>query len=480
MLVVRDARPGDAEAIATVQVATWRSTYRGIIPDNFLDAMEVEPRAAQWREVIAGRAGGPFVLVLEDPVRADPAGRVVGFAAAGPERTGDPEFRGELGAIYILPEYQGRGGGRQLVREVARRLLAQGMTGLLVWVLAANPYRRFYEALGGRQVRSRYIAIGGRQLEEWGYGWHDLRTLAGDTASPAGESSAAVGKGGGAPAPGGAGASVLKERTWRLLDTGFGPAAWNMAVDEAVQLAHARGQVPPTLRFFGWDPPAVSIGYFQRMAAEVDLDACRRLGYGWVRRPTGGRAIFHHMELTYSAVIREELLPGSVLATCAFLSRGLVAGLRRLGAPAEPAAGERDPRLAGAAGPACFDAPGAYEVVVGGRKVVGSAQTRKEGAILQHGSILLDLDPELLFTLLRVPPEQKAAAIEHLRRRAVGLREVLGRPVTWAEARDAVAAGFAEALGVHLVPGELTPEERAEAERLVREKYGTDGWNLRR
>lgn len=276
------------------------------------------------------------------------------------------------------------------------------------------------------------------------------------------------------------GPAPLRERRWRLVVSGFADAATNMAVDEAIQTAHARGEVPPTLRLYGWRPAAVSIGYFQRMAAEVDLDACRRLGYGYVRRPTGGRAIFHHVELTYSVVIREELLPGSVLETYRTLAGGLVAAIRRLGATAELAGGEPDPRLGGEASAACFDAPSAYELVVGGRKVVGSAQTRRHGAILQHGSVLLDLDAERLFTLLRVDPEKRPEAIAHLRSRAAGLRELLGREVSWDEAARALPEGFTEALGVAFVPGELTPAERRLAEELVATRYGTDAWNLRR
>ncbi|MFS8640077.1 MAG: GNAT family N-acetyltransferase [Symbiobacteriaceae bacterium] len=181
-VVIRNARPGDAPAIARVQVATWRSTYRGIIPDEYLDTMEEEPRAAWWRDVIARDSGASdqaFIVVADDGERG-----VVGFAAGGPERTGDPQFRGELGAIYILEAYQRRGIGRRLVREVARRLLERGFDSMLVWVLAENPFRAFYEALGGHRVRSRSIEIGGKTLEEWAYGWDDIRSLAGDSNIP--------------------------------------------------------------------------------------------------------------------------------------------------------------------------------------------------------------------------------------------------------------------------------------------------------
>lgn len=273
----------------------------------------------------------------------------------------------------------------------------------------------------------------------------------------------------------------LRQRTWRLIDTGHRSAAENMAIDEAMQRAHGRGEVPPTLRFYGWDPPAVSIGYFQSMSGEVDLAACRERGYGYVRRPTGGRAIFHHIELTYSVVIREDLLPGTVLETYQVLAAGLLSGLRALGAPAEMAAGEKDPRLSGGeASPACFDVPSAYELVVGGRKVIGSAQTRREGTILQHGAILLDLDADTLFAVLKLPVAVRDRALAHLRQRAAGLREVLGRTVPYAEGVAAFTSGFATALGLDLHPGTLLPAEAAAAARLVDDKYGSDDWNQRK
>jgi lipoate-protein ligase A len=129
---------------------------------------------------------------------------------------------------------------------------------------------------------------------------------------------------------------------------------------------------------------------------------------------------------------------------------------------------------------ACFDAPSLYELVVRGRKIVGSAQTRKAGAILQHGAILLDLDADRLFTVLRAPEGQRERLIRHLRRRATSVREELGRAVGYEEAREAFTRGFASALGLDLVPGDLTPGEVAAAAELTREKYGHDAWNLRR
>lgn len=276
---------------------------------------------------------------------------------------------------------------------------------------------------------------------------------------------------------------AVRETHWRLLDTGHRSGPENMAIDAAIARAHGRGEVPPTLRFYGWQPAAVSIGYFQSMTHEVDLEAVRAGGFGYVRRPTGGRLIFHHMELTYSVVIREELLPGGVVETYRELSRGLLEGLRVLGAEPELSGGERDPRRADPGGfhTACFDSASAYELQVNGKKIAGSAQTRKDGVLLQHGSILLDIDVPLLFSLMRLP---EGAPVERLMRRfeskAATLKEALGREVSYEEARDAFTTGFARGLGLTLSAGVLNTAEMVEAERLVTEKYGNDAWNLKK
>jgi lipoate-protein ligase A len=275
---------------------------------------------------------------------------------------------------------------------------------------------------------------------------------------------------------------ALLEHNWRLLDSGYRTGPENMAIDEAIMRAHGRGEVAPTLRFYGWQPAAVSIGYFQSMAKEIDLEAVKAGGWGYVRRPTGGRMIFHHIELTYSVTIREELLPGGVIETYRDISQGLLAGFQRLGAPAELSGGEVDPRRADPGGnhTACFDSPSAYELIVGGRKAAGSAQTRKDGVILQHGSIMLDLDLPLMFSLMRIPDDLRTKLAERLAKKAVTLRETLGRDVSYEEARDAFTEGFAAGMGLTLTPGALTQAEEADAAALVREKYGNDSWNLKK
>jgi len=275
---------------------------------------------------------------------------------------------------------------------------------------------------------------------------------------------------------------AVKETAWRLLDTGHLTGPENMAIDEAIMRAHGRGDVPPTLRFYGWQPASVSIGYFQPMEKEIDLEAVRAGGWGYVRRPTGGRMIFHHIELTYSVTIHEDLLPGGVVETYRDLSQGLLYGFRELGAPAELSGGEMDPRRADPGGihTACFDTPSAYELIIDGRKAAGSAQTRKDGVILQHGSIMLDMDVPLLFSLMRLPEELVPRLMERLRKKSVTLREALGRDVSYEEAREAFTRGFATGMGLTLTPGALTPAEQADVAELVREKYGNDSWNLKK
>lgn len=275
---------------------------------------------------------------------------------------------------------------------------------------------------------------------------------------------------------------MADKATWRLLASGYADGATNMAVDEAIQRAHAAGQVPPTLRFYGWRPPCLSLGYFQA-AEQVDLARCRERGVGFVRRPTGGRAILHDRELTYSVVTRESdpRVAGGVVESYRRISAGLVAGLRRLGVPVETAPPVQANERAKSANAACFDVPSDYELTVEGRKLVGSAQTRRMGTILQHGSLLLAVDCRAIYDLFVFSSEEmRARLVRDLEKRVAALADVLGREVSFLEVADALAAGFAEALELELVPGELTPVERDLAEQLRAAKYATDEWNLRR
>jgi len=273
---------------------------------------------------------------------------------------------------------------------------------------------------------------------------------------------------------------------WRYIVKEAMSPAMNMAVDEAILQLHSQGKVPPTVRFYTWNPATLSIGYFQKAIKEINMDAVRENGLGFVRRATGGRAVLHDKELTYSVIVSEEhpRMPSSVTEAYKIISMGLLHGFQNLGLKAEMvslASEEEKEKYSSPGSSACFDSPSWYELVVEGKKVAGSAQTRQKGVILQHGSILLDMDVELLFSLLNFPSERvRQRMIDSFRQKAVTINEVSPRSISLREAIDAFGRGFASGLEVELVPSQLTEEERALAEELARTRYSTEEWNLRR
>jgi len=262
---------------------------------------------------------------------------------------------------------------------------------------------------------------------------------------------------------------------WRLLDTGARDGATNMAIDEAILEA-----VTPTLRVYAWDPPCLSLG-FSQSARDVDRKGCSERGWEIVRRPTGGQAILHVDELTYSvcASQSEARVAGGIVESYGRLVAGLLAGLELLGlrsARAESDGAQQE----GGSGPACFAGPARYEVTVDGRKLVGSAQSRRLGGVLQHGTLPLKGDiGRILDGLAFDDSAERLAARSHLNRRALTLETALGRRVEYAQVAEAMAAGFAQALNLKLVPGELTFEEWTAVRRIRAEKYANDEWTLK-
>jgi lipoate-protein ligase A len=237
-----------------------------------------------------------------------------------------------------------------------------------------------------------------------------------------------------------------------------------MALDEALLETVASGAVP-VLRFYGWSPPAVSVGYFQGLEEEVDREACARRGVDLVRRISGGGAVFHDAEITYSFIVPLDhpLAGDSVMGSYGRLCSGITAGLGLLGIDAAFAP--------------------INDIIAGGKKVSGNAQTRRQGCVLQHGTVLLDIDPELMFELLKVPQEKmKGKLIQDVRSRVTGLRALLGRGVLFDEARDALARGFSQALRLDYLSGPSgpSPAEEARAAALVRDKFGSEAWIRRR
>lgn len=172
MITIRAARIEDASGIARVHVDSWRTTYAGIVPDDYLASLRYQQRTNVWDSILRDAAQRQFVYVAENEEQ-----EIVGFVAGGPDREHNPPYQAELYTIYILQEYQGQGIGRRLVRAFVEQLLQAGMKSMLLWVLAQNPARRFYEALGGRYIKSSPFAIGGATLEEVAYGWEDVSVL---------------------------------------------------------------------------------------------------------------------------------------------------------------------------------------------------------------------------------------------------------------------------------------------------------------
>jgi ribosomal protein S18 acetylase RimI-like enzyme len=170
---IRLASLDDADGIARVHMDSWRAAYKGIVPDAHLASLSYEQRAACWRDNLTTANRNTFVCVAEGAY-----GRIIGFTGGGPERDGDPNYTGELYALYLHPDYFRQGIGKQLVQTVAHRLIQDGMSSMLVWVLAQNPARAFYEALGGRYLYEKPIEIGEANLIEVAYGWPDIHALA--------------------------------------------------------------------------------------------------------------------------------------------------------------------------------------------------------------------------------------------------------------------------------------------------------------
>lgn len=261
--------------------------------------------------------------------------------------------------------------------------------------------------------------------------------------------------------------------TWRLLNTSHLDGATNMAIDEAISRAVQAGLVLPTLRFFGWNPACLSLGQAQP-GADVDRVACRTLGVDVVRRPTGGRAILHINELTYSVIApdTEPRVVGTIVDSYRRLSEGLLNGLRLMGVPTQqadrPDGHDRD------AGPVCFEVPSNYEIVFDGKKLVGSAQMRKSGVVLQHGTLPLHGDIARIADCLIARPDP-----DRVRQRATTVEAAIGRVIAFEDAARFMARGMAETLNLDLQVGELTDQERDWTDELRREKYAADEWTYR-
>lgn len=259
--------------------------------------------------------------------------------------------------------------------------------------------------------------------------------------------------------------------TWRLIDFESFDGATNMAVDEAILDAHIEGLCPPTLRFYGWAPPAVSIGYGQKLPEKARQKIAAR-GFDVVRRPTGGRAVLHLDELTYSFVGSNaaggKMLGASVIESYKKLCQALIAGFKHLSVPVEIGEGQAASRQMHD----CFTATTTADLHYKGKKIVGSAQLRRHDALLQHGSILLCQEQNLMGELL-IGKDSAAAAGGAASQRHANLFEITGIVVSALELIPAFKKGFEETFSVELVPGQLLDAEWRKAE-AIKERAGRE------
>ncbi|MEW6686476.1 MAG: lipoate--protein ligase family protein [Candidatus Edwardsbacteria bacterium] len=253
----------------------------------------------------------------------------------------------------------------------------------------------------------------------------------------------------------------MNKKIWRLVLTGENDAFFNMAVDEVLMESVRQGTSLPTLRFYGWQPPAISLGYHQKIKEVVDLEKCRKAGIEVVRRPTGGRAVYHEKELTYSIVATTDsaLFSKSILKSYLVIAGAFVEGLKHLGVKAEIQ--RRPVETRHGVSLLCFSTPSFYEVMVAGKKILGSAQRRINGVLLQQGSLLLAGEqknsiPFLGSNLSLTEIEEKTATVERL----------LQRKVSFDEVKDALVEGFSEKLSVEFVVQDLTKLEKERVDFL--------------
>lgn len=272
-------------------------------------------------------------------------------------------------------------------------------------------------------------------------------------------------------------------QSWRLIIDGPLPPALNMGFDEAIMMSVEKGMAPPTLRFYAWATPALSIGYSQPLLRVVDMSACKSLGVEVVRRLTGGRAVLHDDEVTYSVIAPQGLLPNGVRASYRWVAEALRDGLSRLGLNAEISRPPRGDHHAGQAvgGGACYDAPAWCEITIGGRKLVGSAQVRRNAVFLQHGSIPIVFDARRTAELLLpCDPAGREDMARHLEKRGAGLCCLLDPLPERGAIIQSLAEGFRRVHGLLLHHARPSPEEAAMAAHLVQVKYGDWGWTARR
>ena len=267
--------------------------------------------------------------------------------------------------------------------------------------------------------------------------------------------------------------------TWRLIEHNPAEGAWNMAVDEAILESVYSGESAPTLRLYAWEPACLSLGHAQPYN-EVDQKYLDSNGWDLVRRPTGGRAILHVDELTYSvmAPLNEPRVQGGVLESYLSLSKALLEALKLLGL--DPQANEKQVEKSQKQNPVCFEVPSNYEITVNGKKLIGSAQARRKEGLLQHGALPLYGDLTRIISALKFPNDhEKDLAKARLLDHATTVENELGMKLDWQDASHAFQQAFSEKLNLIFHLGDLTNTEKKRAAELHEEKYSNPTWTER-
>ena len=264
---------------------------------------------------------------------------------------------------------------------------------------------------------------------------------------------------------------------YRFLNTNIHDAALNMAIDESIMAHHLQGKAAPTLRVFRWSQPSISLGRFQSVEREIVSGRCQELGVALVRRPTGGRAVYHRDEFTYSIVISKRFgVPSGIVASYAFLAQGLLSALAVLGLQAELS----DGRVSKNPSAACFASSTQADLTSDGFKLIGSAQVWKEDALLQQGSLPLDDHATEFFTMLRFPDETaRKNALDQYTEKMRPLHTFVPG-ATWDTVAEAFKNGFSAALEAQFEPGTLSSSEWELANQLVEDKYSKLEWRKAR
>ncbi len=248
----------------------------------------------------------------------------------------------------------------------------------------------------------------------------------------------------------------MTDREWRVVPLETHDAYTNMALDEAVSEKISTGEQPPTVRFYRWQPSACSVGYFQSLEEEVDLEECRDGGIDWVRRRTGGGAVYHDYEgeVTYSVIAPEELYPDDLTESYRVICGRVIDALDRLGLDSEFVP--------------------INDIVSEGKKISGNAQTRRKDVLLQHGTVLHEVDPERMFTYLQ-PDVDKVSdkLVEDVRQRVTSVKEQADVDIQ--DTYEAMREAFTE--GRDADEGGVTEGERERAKELVEERYRSESWN---